>query len=57
MPATFTHVAEVPIRESPDGRVHVFAGGLLDAQSNAPHFSELLGADLELYPQRTLEIP
>ena len=57
MPASFAHVPEVPVVESANGRVCVFAGTLLNARSNAPYFSDLLGADLELRAGRTLEIP
>lgn len=56
MRAGFAHV-EVPVVESTDGRISVFAGSLLGAHSAAPYFSELLGADLHLHPRRTLEIP
>lgn len=57
MPASFAHVPEVPVVESPNGRVRVFAGTLLGARSSAPYFSDLLGADLQLHPGRRLEIP
>jgi redox-sensitive bicupin YhaK (pirin superfamily) len=57
MPAAFAHVAAVPIVESADARVSVFAGSLHAAASPAPYFSELLGADLLLHAGRTLEIP
>ena len=57
MPAEFAHVPAVPRFESPDGCVQVFAGALLGAQSTAPYFSDLLGADLQLNPRRTLSIP
>jgi redox-sensitive bicupin YhaK (pirin superfamily) len=53
----FEHLNEVPAIESPDGRVQVFAGTLLDAASAAPHYSELLGADLQLHPGRALALP
>jgi redox-sensitive bicupin YhaK (pirin superfamily) len=57
MPAEFAHVPAVPVVESPHGRIQVFAGTLLGARSSAPYFSDLLGADLQLHPGRTLEIP
>ena len=57
MPASFTHVAEVPIADSPNGQIRVFAGALLGTRSAAPYFSELLGADLQLHSQGELEIP
>lgn len=57
MPASFAHLPEVPVVESPGGRVHVFAGTLLSAHSSAPYFSNLLGADVQLHSGRTLEVP
>ena len=57
MSAAFAHVPEVPVLESPDGAIRVFAGALLGAQSTAPYFSELLGAELQLHARRALEIP
>jgi quercetin 2,3-dioxygenase len=57
MPATFAHVPEVPVAESANGRVSVFAGSLLGAASTAPYFSDLVGADVQLHAGRTLELP
>jgi redox-sensitive bicupin YhaK (pirin superfamily) len=57
MPATFEHIAEVPVAESRAGRISVFAGTLLGKTSPAVHCSELLGADLEVRPGHTLELP
>lgn len=57
LPAAFAHLREVPVVESPNGWVRVFAGTLLGAQSDAPYFSDLVGADLRLHPRRILEIP
>ena len=57
MPAAFTHLPEVPMIESANGCVRVFAGTLLGAQPGAPYFSDLLGADLQLHPGRTLDLP
>lgn len=57
MTAGFAHVSEVPVVESPGGRVSVFAGSLLEARSTAPYFSDLLGADLQVHARRTLEFP
>jgi redox-sensitive bicupin YhaK (pirin superfamily) len=57
MPATFEHIAEVPALESEAGRIQVFAGSLHGQTSPAVHFSELLGADLHVFPGHTLTLP
>lgn len=55
--ATFEHVAQVPVFDSSAGRVSVFAGTLLGQTSPAVHFSELLAADVQVHPGRSLELP
>jgi redox-sensitive bicupin YhaK (pirin superfamily) len=57
MPATFEHVAEVPAIESRAGRVQVFAGAVQGATSPAAHFSEILGADLQVHAGHTVTLP
>ena len=57
MPATFEHIAEVPTFESGAGCVRVFAGTLLGQTSPAVHFSETVGADLQVYARQTLMLP
>jgi quercetin 2,3-dioxygenase len=57
MPAAFDHVREVPLIETPGGVVRVFAGSLGSAASAAPHYSEIVGADLEVRARGTLEMP
>jgi quercetin 2,3-dioxygenase len=57
MPPNFTHVPEVPAMESPDALVRVFAGTLQGTTSPAPHYSDLLGADLDLRSRRTCTLP
>jgi redox-sensitive bicupin YhaK (pirin superfamily) len=57
MPATFEHIAEVPALESEAGRIQVFAGNPHGHASPAVHFSELLGADLHVFPDHTLTLP
>jgi redox-sensitive bicupin YhaK (pirin superfamily) len=57
MSAGFAHVPDVPIVHTAGGRAHVFAGALLGEQSNAPHYSELLGADLLLHPHGAVDVP
>jgi len=57
MPATFEHVGEVPVVESSAGRISVFAGTLQGRTSLAVHFSEILGADLQIHEGQTLALP
>ena len=57
MPAAFRHVPEVPAFERAGSRVQIFAGAMHEARSSAPYFSEILGADLMLYPGAPLEVP
>ena len=53
----FVHVKEVPLVESAAGIVQVFAGTLDGTTSPAPHYSDLLGADLQVHPRHTLVVP
>lgn len=55
--ASFQHVPEVPVLESPGGVVQVFSGRLGNQQSPARHFSELVGADLQVHSKNTLDVP
>jgi redox-sensitive bicupin YhaK (pirin superfamily) len=55
--ASFQHVAEVPTLEFPGGVVHVFSGDLETTISPAHHYSELLGADVEVHPGGVVSIP
>jgi quercetin 2,3-dioxygenase len=57
MPAAFQHVHAVPQIESRGGLVRVFAGAFNGVVSAASHHSPILGADIELHPRQTLEIP
>jgi redox-sensitive bicupin YhaK (pirin superfamily) len=57
MAATFQHVARVPVDEAPGGIVRLFAGGLGGQQSPARHYSDILGADLQIHPGGSLELP
>jgi len=56
-PAAFDHIHEVPVVDSRGGRVSVFAGTLLGQTSPAIHFSDLLGADVQVRAGETLELP
>ena len=55
--AHFVQIKEVPLVESAAGIVQVFAGTLDGTTSPAPHYSELLGADVRVRPGQTLVIP
>jgi len=57
MPPGFMHVKEVPLIESPDALVRVFAGTLHGTTSPASHYSDLLGADVDLRSRRTCALP
>jgi len=57
MPPGFTQVTDVPGLDSPDALVRVFAGTLHGTTSPAPHYSDLVGADLTLQPRRTCALP
>ena len=55
--AEFAHVEAVPVVESPEGIVRVFAGSLFDARLDLPYFSPLVGADLQVHRGQTLAVP
>jgi redox-sensitive bicupin YhaK (pirin superfamily) len=55
--AGFVQVPEVPSIERPAGVVQVFAGSVAGVSSPAPHYSDLLGADLRVHPGHSLAVP
>jgi quercetin 2,3-dioxygenase len=57
MAATFQHVERVPLHEERGGLVRLFAGGLGAHRSPATHYSDILGADLQIHPGGSVEIP
>jgi quercetin 2,3-dioxygenase len=57
MAAGFSHVQDVPALERPAGIVRIFAGELEGARSRAPHYSALLGADVQVHPGHELMLP
>lgn len=57
MSAEFAHVEDIPVIEAAGGVTQVFAGTLLGERSTAPHYSDLLGADLQLHARGTLDLP
>jgi hypothetical protein len=56
-PPSFEHVVEVPRVETPGGLVQVFSGNLIGAASPAPHHSDIVGADLQVYRGAPLSLP
>jgi quercetin 2,3-dioxygenase len=54
--ASFQHVPAVPVLEPRGGIVRVFSGDLTDTASPAEHFSDLVGADLQIHRHETLGI-
>jgi redox-sensitive bicupin YhaK (pirin superfamily) len=55
--ASFQHLPEVPRIEPSGGIVQVFSGALADAISPATHFSDLVGADIQVHPRHELALP
>ncbi len=55
--AAFQHLAEVPTLEARGGLVRVFSGSLANVVSPAEHFSDLVGADLQVHAGETLVVP
>jgi hypothetical protein len=55
--ASFQHLPEVPRIEPSGGIVQVFSGALADAISPATHFSDLVGADIQVHPRHELVLP
>jgi redox-sensitive bicupin YhaK (pirin superfamily) len=53
---SFTAIERVPIAERRGGLVQVFAGSLGKVTSPGPHFSEILGADVQVHTGETLDI-
>jgi redox-sensitive bicupin YhaK (pirin superfamily) len=55
--ASFQHLADVPRLEPRGGIVQVFSGTLAGAVSSAEHFSDLVGADLQIHARHALTLP
>jgi redox-sensitive bicupin YhaK (pirin superfamily) len=55
--ASFQHLARVPTLELSGGLVQVFSGSVERATSPAQHFSDLVGADLQVHRGAALTIP
>lgn len=55
--ASLQHLSEVPRLEGSGGVVQVFAGAIGDIVSQAHHFSEIVGADIDLHAGHPLPLP
>jgi len=55
--ASFQHLPAIPVCEFRGGLARVFSGTLGDTTSPAYHFSDLVGADLQIHRDETLTIP
>jgi hypothetical protein len=53
---SFFDIEEAALVERPGGVLRVFAGSLGGARSGAPHFSEIVGADVQVHAGAELEI-
>ena len=56
-PPAFQHLAEVPAVDARGGIIQVFSGSLADTSSPAAHYSDLVGADLQVHAGHALTIP
>ena len=56
-PASFQHLTDVPAVEFTGGIARVFSGTLAATASPAQHFSDIIGADLQIHRGETLTIP
>jgi redox-sensitive bicupin YhaK (pirin superfamily) len=54
--ASFKNVDRVSTLEEPGGVVQVFAGSYGSVTSPGPHFSELIGIEVQIHPGATLEL-
>lgn len=54
---SFQHLPDVPRLEHPGGVVRVFSGRIAEAISPARHFSDLLGADVQVHAGETMTLP
>ncbi|MEM5773884.1 MAG: pirin family protein, partial [Anaerolineaceae bacterium] len=55
MAPSFAHIEQVPVVQQRGGLIHVFAGSLGDTVSPAPHFSEIIGLDVQVHAGETTE--
>ena len=55
--AAFQHLAEVPTTDVQGGIARVFSGTLAGTTSPAEHFSDLVGADVQVHRRQRLTIP
>lgn len=55
-PASFSATLSVPVLENRAGIIRIFAGGMGSAVSPAPHYSPILGIDIEIHPGSSVEV-
>jgi quercetin 2,3-dioxygenase len=55
-PASFASIAAAPVVDARAGLITTFAGSLAGATSPAPHFSDLVGAEVTIHANHDLEI-
>jgi redox-sensitive bicupin YhaK (pirin superfamily) len=55
-PASLQHIASVPVVELTGGIIRVFAGTLCGTVSPAQHYSEIIGADVQVHPCEAVRI-
>lgn len=53
---SFDGIERVPVIETAGGLTQVFAGSLGDVRSPGRHFSDLVGADLQVHPHSKVEV-
>ena len=53
---SFTAIDQVPVVEDKGGLIKVFAGSLAGTTSSAPHFSDLVGTEVNVHAGHTLEV-
>ena len=53
---SFAGIDRVPVVEQHAGVVQIFSGSLAGKRSPAPHFTDLVGADVRVHPKHDLEI-
>ena len=56
-PASFQHLSEVPALAFPGGIARIFSGSLGSILSPVLHYSELVGADVEVHRAQSVTIP
>lgn len=53
---SFTHIPQVPIIETQDGLIQLFAGNYNDASASVSYYSKILGMTVQVHPQHNFDI-